>query len=61
MMIQVDHRESHDVDLFLNDPQLLPYLEAIVAELQFLRGEAIYDGDGTGHLKITERKACYVN
>jgi hypothetical protein len=26
MMLQIDHRESHDIDIFLNDPQLLPYL-----------------------------------
>lgn len=52
MMIQIDHRESHDVDLFLNDPQLLPYVEAAVAEMQFALGEATYNGDGSGHLKI---------
>ncbi|WP_036049165.1 nucleotidyl transferase AbiEii/AbiGii toxin family protein [Sedimentitalea nanhaiensis] len=52
MMIQIDHRESHDVDLFLDDPQLLPYVEATVAEMQFSIGEATYNGDGSGHLKI---------
>ncbi|WP_457663786.1 hypothetical protein [Sinorhizobium medicae] len=25
-MLQIDHRESFDVDIFLDDPQLLPYL-----------------------------------
>jgi hypothetical protein len=24
MMLQINHRESHDVDIFLDDPQLLP-------------------------------------
>jgi hypothetical protein len=52
MMIQIDHRESHDVDLFLDDPQLLPYVEASVAEMQFALGEATYNGDGSGHLKV---------
>ncbi|MDX8355644.1 nucleotidyl transferase AbiEii/AbiGii toxin family protein [Cognatiyoonia sp. IB215182] len=52
MMIQIDHRESHDVDLFLDDPQLLPYVEAAVAEMPFALGEATYNGDGSGHLKI---------
>ncbi len=52
MMIQIDHRESHDIDLFLDDPQLLPYVEATVSERQFTLGEATYNGDGTGHLKI---------
>jgi hypothetical protein len=22
-MLQIDHRESHDIDLFLDDPQIL--------------------------------------
>ncbi|MEL7282766.1 MAG: nucleotidyl transferase AbiEii/AbiGii toxin family protein [Pseudomonadota bacterium] len=52
MMIQIDHRESHDIDLFLDDPQFLPYVEATVSERQFALGEATYNGDGTGHLKI---------
>ena len=52
MMIQIDHRESHDVDLFLDEPQLLPYVKAAVAEMQFALGEATYNGDGSGHLKI---------
>jgi hypothetical protein len=26
LMLQIDHRESFDVDIFLDDPQLLPYL-----------------------------------
>lgn len=53
MMLQVDHRESHDVDLFLNDPQLLPYVEATVAELQFKIGTATYRGDGHRHLRVS--------
>ena len=52
MMIQIDHRESRDVDLFPDDPQLLSYVEAVVAEMQFALGEANYNGDGFGHLKI---------
>ena len=31
LMLQLDHRDSHDIDLFLDDPQLLPYVEAVVA------------------------------
>ena len=53
MMLQVDHRESHDVDLFLNDPQLLPYVEATVAELQFEIGTASYKGDGHRHPRVS--------
>ena len=53
MMLQVEHRESHDIDLFLDDPQLLPYVEATVAEMQFEIGPATYNGDGHGHLKVS--------
>ena len=53
MMLQIDHRESHDIDLFLDDPQLLPYVTAAVAELDFEIGAPSYNGDGTGHLKIS--------
>jgi hypothetical protein len=27
MMVQIDHRESDDVDIFLPDPQSLPFLD----------------------------------
>lgn len=46
MMLQIDHHESHDVDLFLDDPQLLPYVEAAVAEMPFDIGTPTYNGDG---------------
>ncbi|WP_312992199.1 hypothetical protein [Rhizobium populisoli] len=25
-MLQIDYRESYDIDLFVDDPQVLPYL-----------------------------------
>ena len=52
LMLQLDHRESHDVDLFLDDLQLLPYVKAAVAEMQFEIGTATCNGDGRGHLRI---------
>lgn len=52
MMLQIGHRESHDVDLFLDDPQILPYLTAAVQEYDFKIGTPSYNGDGSGHLKI---------
>lgn len=52
MMLQIHHRESHDVDLFLDDPQLLAYVTSSVAELEFDIGVPTYNGDGAGHLKI---------
>ncbi|WP_370688166.1 nucleotidyl transferase AbiEii/AbiGii toxin family protein [Flavimaribacter sediminis] len=52
MMLQINHRESHDIDLFLDDPQLLPYVTASVGELEFQIGAPSYNSDGVGHLKI---------
>lgn len=52
MMIQIDHRESHDVDIFLADPQLLPYLNPQTHDFQFEIAPQTYEGDGTGSLKI---------
>ena len=52
MMLQIAHRESHDVDLFVDDPQLLPYLYASAANMAFETGQVSYEGDGAGHLKI---------
>jgi len=52
LMLQIDHRESHDIDLFLDDPQFLPFVEAAVAEMSFQIGVPTYNGDGCGHLRI---------
>jgi hypothetical protein len=27
LLLQIDHRESHDLDIFLSDPQLLAFLD----------------------------------
>jgi len=51
-MLQIDHRESHDVDLFLRDPQLLPYLNPENHDFQFEIMPSGYSGDGTGFLKL---------
>ena len=48
MMLQISHRESHDIDLFLDDPQLLPYLTASVGELAFEIGTPSYNGTVPG-------------
>jgi hypothetical protein len=53
MMLQIDHRESHDVDIFLGDPQLLPYLDPQKHDFRFDIKPADYSGDGTGFLKIS--------
>ena len=28
LMPQIDHRESHDIDLFIGDPQVVPFLNS---------------------------------
>ena len=52
MMLQVGHRESHDVDIFLSDPQLLPFLDPKLHDFEFEIGPSDYGGDGTGFLKL---------
>jgi hypothetical protein len=52
MMIQIDHRESHDVDFFLADPQLLPFLDPQKHDFKFEIQPDGYAGDGARSLKI---------
>lgn len=52
MMLQIDHRESHDVDIFLNDPQLLPLLDPQKRDFQFEIPLSDYKGDGARFLKL---------
>ena len=52
LMLRIDHRESYDIDLFVDDPQVLPYLRAAASETAFAIGEPAYGGDGATHLKL---------
>lgn len=52
MMLQIDHRESHDIDVFLPDPQLLAYLDPQKRDFEFDTVPDEYDGDGTKFLKL---------
>jgi hypothetical protein len=52
MMLQIGHRESHDVDIFLSDPQLLPFLDPNLHDFEFEIRPSDYGGDGTGFLKL---------
>lgn len=52
MMLQIHHRESHDVDIFLNDPQLLPLLDPQKRDFQFEIPLSDYKGDGARFLKL---------
>ena len=52
IMLQIDHRESHDVDLFLDDPQVLPYLNPETQGITLSRQPDSYETDGTRVLKL---------
>ncbi|MCF8478730.1 MAG: nucleotidyl transferase AbiEii/AbiGii toxin family protein [Pseudolabrys sp.] len=52
MMLQIDHRQSRDVDIFLHDPQLLPFLDPQKHDFEFEIMPAAYEDDGAGFLKL---------
>ena len=52
MMLQIGHRESHDVDIFLPDPQLLSYLDPRTHDFTFEIEPTDYAGDGARSLKL---------
>lgn len=52
MMIQIGHRESHDIDIFFDDGQILGFLKPAKAELSFAEIPAAYDGDGVRFQKF---------
>lgn len=52
-MLQIDHRDSHDVDLFITDPQLLGSLDPAKQGFVLSMEPSAYDGDGIGHLKLS--------
>jgi Nucleotidyl transferase AbiEii toxin, Type IV TA system len=52
MMLQVDHRESHDVDIFFPDPQLLGFLDPKKHDFVFEVHPSDYGGDGASFLKL---------
>jgi hypothetical protein len=52
MMLQIDHRESHDVDIFLSDPQLLPFLDPQKHDFKFEIFPTDYVGDGARFQKL---------
>jgi hypothetical protein len=51
IMLQIDHRESHDIDLFLDDPQILPYLNPDTQDIALDRSPNSYSG-GAHVLKL---------
>jgi hypothetical protein len=52
LMIQIVHRESFDVDIFLDDPQLLPYLNPQTQGYALDINPVGYETDGSRALKI---------
>ncbi|WP_269285342.1 nucleotidyl transferase AbiEii/AbiGii toxin family protein [Sinorhizobium psoraleae] len=52
LMLQIDHRESFDVDIFLDDPQLLPYLNPKTQGYALDINPDGYESDGSRMLKI---------
>jgi hypothetical protein len=52
MMLQIDHRDSHDIDIFLDDHQLLGYLDPSRQDFDFVIALSTYQGDGTGFQKL---------
>ena len=53
LMLQIGHRDSRDIDLFLPDPQLLGFVAAAVADMEAWMPDASYRGDGSLHVKVS--------
>lgn len=52
LMLQIDHRESFDVDIFVDDPQILPYLNPQTQGYALSLTPNSYVSDGSRTLKI---------
>ena len=52
LMLQISHRESHDIDLFIDDAQYLPYLNPQTQDYDLALAPSDYETDGTRALKI---------
>lgn len=52
LMLQIGHRESHDIDLFIDDAQYLPYLNPETQGYDLALAASDYETDGTRALKI---------
>ncbi|WP_211314672.1 hypothetical protein [Cereibacter changlensis] len=51
-MLQIGHRESHDIDLFISDAQYLPFLNPETQGYRLEIAASDYETDGTRALKI---------
>ncbi len=52
LMLQISHRESFDIDIFIDDPQVLPYLNPTTQGYTLQVNPDEYVSDGTHALKI---------
>lgn len=52
LMLQIDHRESHDIDLFIDDPQILPFLNPDTQDYKIFKNPDDYDTDGNSVTKL---------
>lgn len=52
MMLQIGHRESRDVDIFLPDPQFLQFLDPQKYDFQFEIEPEDHGGDGARFIKL---------
>ncbi|RWE18902.1 MAG: hypothetical protein EOS41_31140 [Mesorhizobium sp.] len=52
MMIQIGHRESHDIDIFLDNPQLLGFLDPSRSRVRIELMPSEYQGDGSRFQKF---------
>ena len=52
LMLSIGHRESHDIDIFIDDPQLLSYLAPVEDRYRFSTAPTGYQTDGANALRI---------
>jgi hypothetical protein len=52
LMIQIDHRESYDVDLFVGDPQVLSLLNPETQGHAISRRPSAYSSNGSASLRL---------
>lgn len=51
-MLQIDHRSSHDIDIFIDDPQVLSLLNPDIQGYQLTTAPTDYETDGARSLKL---------
>lgn len=52
LMLQIDHRESYDVDLFVGDPQVLPLLNPETQDHPMSLRPSAYSSNGSASLRL---------